>query len=613
MILKSLPHHQHKPLNHAFRYTQPSLQRATQNIAPCHVPSVLSTHIDERSASADRRSVPDWPFKPTIAPIPRRTHLLTPPSTHIDRTSASADNQSIVDWPVEPNIAPIPPPSLRQASPAVSNFQPTDSTPPSTRIDGTSASADRQSVPDWSFEPTIAPIPCRIHVPTPTSTQIDGASASADRKIVADWPFEPNIAPIPRPSLRQASPAINNFQSPGSPLRAHDPDHEAFNPNPANLWDPEMPPFYDMFGVPPNRYAAQDIRSHQYATLSSEFLELHSAISESNHPYLPPGSPMNPQAAQKILKKLEGLKFDEVITLSQKSKLRINDAQSALGQPLTDWDSFSTNRKGGDSTTKVTPIRTSTRDPNAYTNPMIMQKRINPDLPRTVAHDPMAIPPTTNPTSTITKSTLKPEAAIYTPRSAEAAAEDRVNTEAAGNKAMAMFVKQRKRQTLEEAVKSLRVNSMDQAFQTVKKRIEDHTDAMTASLRVGSLPDTEISRTSVAVRLPKPIGYGRPTTARTALTTAPASNPRYNHLDKRVGSDIIANTITNLMQHENPAHRDSSTRYRNAHACEVDQGPDGNRSLFDPEWGTPPSRVARDPRRMRQGGSGGVSGAFGRR
>ena len=374
-----------------------------------------------------------------------------------------------------------------------------------------------------------------------------------------------------------------------------------------------MPPFYDMFGVPPNRYAAQDIRSHQYATLSSEFLELHSAISESNHPYLPPGSPMNPQAAQKILKKLEGLKFDEVITLSQKSKLRINDAQSALGQPLTDWDSFSTNRKGGDSTTKVTPIRTSTRDPNAYTNPMIMQKRINPDLPRTVAHDPMAIPPTTNPTSTITKSTLKPEAAIYTPRSAEAAAEDRVNTEAAGNKAMAMFVKQRKRQTLEEAVKSLRVNSMDQAFQTVKKRIEDHTDAMTASLRVGSLPDTEISRTSVAVRLPKPIGYGRPTTARTALTTAPASNPRYNHLDKRVGSDIIANTITNLMQHENPAHRDSSTRYRNAHACEVDQGPDGNRSLFDPEWGTPPSRVARDPRRMRQGGSGGVSGAFGRR
>ena len=105
---------------------------------------------------------------------------------------------------------------------------------------------------------------------------------------------------------------------------------------------------------------------------------------------------------------------------------------------------------------------------------MIMQKCINPDPPRTVTHDPLARPPTTNPTSTATRSTLKPEAAIYTPRSAEAAADDRVNTEAAGNKAMAMFVKQRKRQTLEEAVKSLRMNSMDQALETVKTQMYDY-------------------------------------------------------------------------------------------------------------------------------------------
>ena len=636
VILKPPPHEHHQPLKNALDLTQPILQQPTKGLNP-----FLPT---------EKPFVEDWQTKVILDPSPhdhhkslkhvlgrsqpslRRpnqelhpSHVPPPPSTHPDGTSASADRQSVSNWSSQRTIAPIPCRGLPQASPTINNPQPPDSTRPSTHIDEISASANKQSVLGWSFEPTIAHRRLRSHVPTPPSTHLDGTSASpdrrsvADRESLADWPFEPTIAPIPRPSLRQASPPIENFQPPGPPLEAHNIDHKAFNPNSPYSWDPEMHTIDDMSGGPRSQYTGQDLRwgasIYQGAKPSAVYSQLTAAISSSLDPNLPPGSSMNPHVAQRILNSLGRLSYNELLALSNKEKLQINTAQSTLGQPQTDWNPLSTYKMGADNTAKTTPTHLSMRDPNAYTNPVHVQKPNDLNQSRTVAHDPLARPITTQAPSITMRSSLKPEAAIYTPQSigtkdpqpSNHATGGRIAAEGAGNIAMANFVKQRKRQTLEEAVESFRKNPMDKDFEAVKKSIEYRTDNMTAYLAGVSLPDTEISRKSVAVCLPNPIGHGRPNTTTTAPTIAAIE------LDKRVGSDIIANTIANLKDHENPAPGDHSIRYRNAHACEVDQGPEGNKSLFDPAWGTPPSRVARDPRRIRQGGSGGVSGAFGRR
>ena len=467
-----------------------------------------------------------------------------------------------------------------------------------------------------------------IHVHTPLSTRIDGTFTSTTKKCVVDWALDPTTATTPRRSLPQASPTINNLQQQGSPLRAYDPNRATFNLNPADLWDPDMPPLYDVFGAATNQYTAQDVRYGGSPIIPEKIFSspYHGRVASGQLPQpglgsspiasgLTQGAPatMDPPNAKSILNKLGKMTYNELMALSDKDKLLINTAQYALGQPPTDWDSFSPYQKMGEDTAKTTTTHTSTRDPNAYTNPMHMapvfhQKSIVSDLPRTVAHDPLARPLTTDTTATTMRSTLKPEAAIYTPKFVEeklpqsyiSAAGNRLGTEAAGNIAMATFIKQRRRQTLEEAVQSLRTNPMDREFAAVKKQIEDRTNAMTASLAGDSIPDNELSRHSVATRQPKPIGYGRPNIKQASPTTRSMSNSRHETLDNRVGSDIIANTIANLKLHENPTIGDYSTRYRNAHACEVHQGPDGNKSLFDPEWGTPPSRVARDPRRIRQ-------------
>ena len=465
------------------------------------------------------------------------------------------------------------------------------------------------------------------HVNTPPSTRIDGTLASADQRSVADWALDPATATTPRRSLQQAPPRRNNIQQPDSPLRAYNPYRATFNPNPPDLWDPDMPPLYDVFGAAINQYTAQDVRygsspiipekfssSPYYGRVASGQLPQPGFGSSPTASGLTQGTQamMDPPTAKSILNKLGKMTYSELMALSDKDKLLINTAQHALGQPPTDWDSFSPYQKAEEDAAKTPVTHASTRDPNAYTNPMHMapvshQKSIS-DLPRTVAHDPLARPLTTNVASATTRSTLKPEAAIYTPKFVEekrpqsyvSAPGNRLGTEAAGNIAMATFIKQRRRQTVEEAVQSLRTNSMDREFAAVKKQIEDRTNAMTASLTGDSIPDNELSRHSVATRQPKPIGYGRPNMKQASPTTGFMSNLRYETLDNRVGSDIIANTIANLKLHENPTMGDYSTRYRNAHACEVHQGPDGNKSLFDPEWGTPPSRVARDPRRIRQ-------------
>ncbi len=325
--------------------------------------------------------------------------------------------------------------------------------------------------------------------------------------------------------------------------------------------------------------------------------------------------------------------------------------------------------------------RVGSRDPNAYTSPRHLavmsnhKSSIISSPSRTVAHDPLAGPQTTRTSLMTTRSTLKPEAAVYTPQSTQGKGpqpcysatgkqhlddeilEARYNaivsacdgpnspilsqtvdtspnatqaaqaSEAAGNIGMASLISKPRRQTLEEVVESFRTNSMDREFEAMKQRLETRTNAMTASLATDSIPDVD----SVAAPQPKPIGYGRPSITATSSTTACMSDSRYEDLDKRVGSDIIANTIANLMLHKSPTLGDRLIRYRNAHACEVHQGPDGNKSLFDPDWGTPPSRVARDPRRLGRdtyhedpmrlcgagsasgSASGSISGAFGRR
>ena len=628
VILKSSPNHHHRPSKHALDHTQPALQHPNQDLDPPYVHTSPSTHIDGTVASADIQSIADWPVEPAFAHIPRPSLRQASPTVNknpgVIKASVSTGKLPVADWQTEVILKSSPHHHHKPSNHALGHSQPNLERPTqdlnpsqvpkalSTPINGTSASANRQSLANWPFEPTIAPIPrpslpqasptINIHpeggeasvstrkpsvvnwqtkvilitsphhhrplkhslghsqpslqrptqdltqsqVPTPLPTHIDRTSASADRQSVAVWPFEPTIAPIHRPSLPQASPTINILQPLLSPLRAHDPDHATFKPNPTIPSNPAMrpSPYHQT-----QQYPGADVHN------SSSYLRL--------------------------------------LAMSQRSQLNYASNPNASGHAQ------------------------STRDPKAYTNPVHIS-----ETPRTVAHDPLARTPTTNATTTAVRSTLKPEAAIYTPRSrgdkrpepSSSAAKTHIGSEAAGNIAMATLVKQRKRPTLEEAVQSLRKNTMDKNFAAVKKEIENRTDAMTASLVGDSFPDNDMSGTSVAVIQPKPIGYGRPSSKTITPTKASISNRRFENLDKRGGSDIMANTIANLRQHEYPAPGDHSIRYRNAHACEVDQGPDGNKSLFDPAWGTPPSRVARDPRRIRQGGSsGGVGGAFGRR
>ena len=92
------------------------------------------------------------------------------------------------------------------------------------------------------------------------------------------------------------------------------------------------------------------------------------------------------------------------------------------------------------------------------------------------------------------RSSLKPEAAIYTPQSignqdpqlSDHATGDRLAKEGAGHIAMANLVKQRKEQTL-EAVQSFRNNSMDKDFEADKKLIEYRTDNMRLGPRVADI------------------------------------------------------------------------------------------------------------------------------
>ena len=579
----------------------------------------------------------------------------------------------------------------------------------SSRSGKTPVSTDKPSVADWQTEVIFKFSPHQ-------SQQILQHALCHTQPTLQQFtqhltPLHVHTPPL---SLQQASPKINNSQPLDSPLQAHDLDLTTFDDNPAYQWDPDLPPLGkgdldmtpvqsntntsfvrrppaaverpaptargvsstagreqlapitgqtttdDVFGMPLSQYTVQDVRhsgsqAPQDTKPSSLYPGYH-ALSQQhdlNHRSAPNASRltegtqanMSPLDAKVILSKLGKLAYGELMALSDKDKLLINTAQYALGQPLTDWGS----------SPKTIKTHVGSRDPPAYTNPTLMtyQKSNMPSPARTVAHDPLARPPTMNNSAAATRSTLKPEAAIYTPKFTEGKgsqsfcsaaekqhildneilearynaivracgwptypilsqhvgppsnsthvarnSESRPGTEAAGNIAMATFVKHRRRQTLEEAVQSLRTNSMDCVFEAMRKQIEDRTSAMTASLANDSMPDIGLSRQSIAVLQPKPIGYGRPNITETPPTTACMSNPRNEDLDKRVGSDIIANTIANLMLHENPTCGDRSIHYRNARACEVHQGPDGNKSLFDPDWGTPPSRVGRDPRRL---------------
>ena len=259
----------------------------------------------------------------------------------------------------------------------------------------------------------------------------------------------------------------------------------------------------------------------------------------------------------------------------------------------------------------VDPLRRP-RDAKPYTNPY---------MPRTVAYDPQArVPSTVTASSVASKSTLKPEAPVYTPKSAgdkrpvstRPTTKAHVMAEGVGNEAMASFIKVRKPETAEDAVPWFHSKPRQKEVEAVLRETEDHTRAMTAPLATNSFPDERNSRSSLGPALPKPIGYGRPSPTRAPPTTAPTPHPLTKQFDSKAVSEMMASTIANLKQHENPVPGDYSIRYRSAHACEVDQGPDGNKSLFDPAWGTPPPRVSRDPRRIGQGGSGGVSGTFGR-
>ena len=60
---------------------------------------------------------------------------------------------------------------------------------------------------------------------------------------------------------------------------------------------------------------------------------------------------------------------------------------------------------------------------------------------------------------------------------------------------------------------------MGEDIGAVKRQLERQEDSMTTSLARDSVPDEEKSRDSLGSRLPKPIGYGRPSTTRAAPNT----------------------------------------------------------------------------------------------
>ena len=257
------------------------------------------------------------------------------------------------------------------------------------------------------------------------------------------------------------------------------------------------------------------------------------------------------------------------------------------------------------------------RDPKTFSN---MDQATN--TLRTVAHDSLArLPTASNPTFTSTKSTLKPEAPVYTPKS-----KAEKTTKPMSDEAVASLLRQCKRQTPEDSAKWFRTKTVPRDREAIRKLLERQGKTvagsltrdrqgktMAGSLTRDSLPDNDKSNNSPSHDLPKPIGFGRPSNIRAAPNTPSMISSRHENLDSKAASDIMATILANLLEHENPSPDDYCIRYRNAYAFEVDQGPDANKSFFNKGWGNPPARVARDPRRMHQGGSGGIANAFGRR
>ena len=104
---------------------------------------------------------------------------------------------------------------------------------------------------------------------------------------------------------------------------------------------------------------------------------------------------------------------------------------------------------------------------------------------RTVAHEPLArLPTAANPTSTSTKSTLKPEAPVYTPKSGVEKTSKPIS-----DKAIASLFKKREHETPEDAVEWLRAKTITKDREVIRKLLEGQDKTMAAFLAMDSFPD----------------------------------------------------------------------------------------------------------------------------
>ena len=103
----------------------------------------------------------------------------------------------------------------------------------------------------------------------------------------------------------------------------------------------------------------------------------------------------------------------------------------------------------------------------------------------TVAHDPLArLPTAANPNFTSTKSTPKPEAPVYTPKSGVEKTPKPIS-----NKAIASLFKKREHQTPEDAVEWFRTRATTKDREAIRKLLEGQDKTMAVSLARDSFPD----------------------------------------------------------------------------------------------------------------------------
>ncbi|MCJ1456480.1 hypothetical protein MMC28_006841 [Mycoblastus sanguinarius] len=283
-------------------------------------------------------------------------------------------------------------------------------------------------------------------------------------------------------------------------------------------------------------------------------------------------------------------------------------------------------------------------------NEVVESSKAQGDLPnstRTVLYDPVAREPSNKASSTMTGSTLKPQAASYSyvPTQSKAAAKAEYEREllkssdplpssyrlsqesiynpnrpAATNPDHANlnaynpgpempvppgFYDGPQMPSGNDFVRSLvpgssqdRDRSLDDAwkwFCTDNRDLKyvEETLGRERAIRGGYMSGTQDENPKpVQEQKLKPIGHGRPDSTPTSATTATATNLT----DEQRAIDLMGPVIANLRSYVDGSKPDYFSRYSRPPEWCIDKSPEGNRSFFGGDWGVPPPRVGRDPR-----------------